>query len=124
MTLKKYLLVMISMSFICWSLWAYIVFSIDPESTNWIGFALFYILLFLSLAGTFSIGGFFMRFKLLKQTIAFRSVKEAFRQSFLLSLLIIACLVLLSRDLFSWLNLGLLIAGLTILEFFWLSLSE
>ena len=124
MTLRKYLLIMIIMTAICWGLCAYVIFSIDPEVTNWIGFSLFYISLFLALAGTFAICGFFIRFKLLKQLIAFRVVKEAFRQSFLLSLLVVASLFLLSKDLFSWVNLSLLIAALTILEFFWLSLSD
>jgi len=115
---------MLVMTLVCWLLFAYVVFSIDPEVTNWIGFSLFYVSFFLALAGSFAICGFFIRFKLMKQLIAFRVVKEAFRQSFLLSLLIIASLYLLSKDLFSWLNLSLLIVGLTILEFFWLSLSD
>jgi hypothetical protein len=124
MTLSRYLLTMSIATLICWSLWLCVIFTINPEKTNWIGFTLFYVSIFLALSGTFAIAGFFFRFKIRRQLIAFRSAKEAFRQSFLLATLIVASLILLSRDLFSWLNLSLLLLGLTILEFFWLSLSE
>lgn len=106
---------------LCWISWACVLFSVNPETTNWIGFALFYLSLFLSLAGTAAIAGFVIRFVGLKHKLVFNSVKIAFRQSFLFAFLIIAVLFLLSESLFTWLNSGLLIAGLTILEFFLIS---
>ncbi len=121
MTLKKYLITMIIASVFSWGAWFWVVFNINPEITNWIGFALFYVSLFLAIIGTSAILGFVIRFAVLKQDLAFRVVKEAFRQSFLFATLIIVSLVLLSHNLFTWLNLLFLVLSLSILEFFLLS---
>jgi hypothetical protein len=101
---------------ICWAAFASIIFTVDPETTNWVGFLLFYLSLFISLVGTFSIIGFLFRFTLLKRDLAFRSVKEAFRQSFLLSFLIIASMFLLAKNLFNWFNIAVMGVGLTVFE--------
>ena len=109
------------MTLICWICWAYIAWTVNPETTNLIGFILFYLSLSLSLSGSAALIGFLVRFAVLKQTLAFRSAKEAFRQSFLFSALLIASLILLSKGLFTWLNAGLLVVGLSALEFFLIS---
>ncbi len=123
MTLKKYLLIMSITTAICWLIWTYVLWMINPVLTNWIGFVLFYSSLFLALIGTGAIFGFAVRFIALKKELAFRLVKESFRQSFLFALLIIISLILLSYNLFTWLNLILLIFGLSVLEFFMLSFT-
>ena len=123
MSLKKYLVLMAVTTLLCWLCWSYIIFTVNPEITNWIGFCLFYVSLFLSLVGTATLIGFIVRFIALKQALAWRLVKEAFRQSFLFSLLIVVSFILLSKNLFSWVNLGLLVISLSILEFLMLSLT-
>ena len=124
MTLRSYLTVMAVMTIICWSVWTFLFFAVNPEITNWIGLFLFYAALFLALVGTTALAGFIVRFIALKQELVFKLVKEAFRQSFLFSTLIIASLILLSRNLFSWLNLFFLVAAISILEFFLISYSK
>ena len=109
---------------ICWIIFIYVILSINPDTTNWIGFLLFYSSLFLSIIGTTAIVGFIIRFIAIKQKLAFHSVKEAFRQSFLFALLIIISLLLLERNLFTWLNLFFLIASLSILEYFLISYEK
>ncbi len=121
MTLKSYLVIMISTTLVCWFGWIYVLFTINPEYTNWLGFLLFYLSLFLSLIGSSALIGFFIRFIILKHELAFRAVKEAFRQSFLFAILIIIALILLSFDLFTWLNILFLVVALSVLEFFMLS---
>lgn len=106
---------------ICWSAFAYVIFTVNPVITNWIGFTLFYTSLFLAIIGTAAILGFVIRFVAMKKEIAFRLVNEAFRQSFLFAILLIVSLILLSQELFTWLNLFFLIIGLSVLEFFMLS---
>lgn len=123
MTLRGYSIIMILATIISWSLWVLIVRLVNPEVTNWIGFSLFYFSLFLSLLGTSALIGFFIRI-ILKQELVFKLVKDAFRQSFLFSFLILASLILLSKDLFSWLNVAFLILALSILEFFLLSYEQ
>jgi hypothetical protein len=112
------------MTVVCWTAWTYILIIINPAVTNWIGFLLFYVSLFLALTGTAALVGLLIRFIALKHELVFKSVKEAFRQSFLFAFLIVAVLFLISRDLFTWLNLGLLIVGLSVLEFFLLSYTK
>jgi hypothetical protein len=124
MTLKRYLTIMGIATSVCWLLWLYIIFSIDPWITNLLGFILFYTSLSLAMIGSFALVGFFVRFVALKQILAFHSVKEAFRQSFLFSLLIIISLNLLSKGLFTWLNLFFLVTSLSVLEFFLLSYEK
>ena len=121
MTLKSYLILMFCATAICWSSFALVLNTTDPFSTNWLGFALFYFSLFMSVVGTSAIFGFLIRFALLRQALAFRLVADAFRQSFLLSLLVVVSLALSSMRLFSWLNLFLLIGGTAALEYFLIS---
>ena len=124
MTLRSYLIIMIITTLLCWTAWFYILWMVNPEATNWAGFLLFYLSLFLALVGIIAIIGFLIRFIGLKHELAFRSVKNAFRQSFLFSFFIIMILFLLSQELFSWLNVIFLVIGLSVLEFFIISYSK
>jgi hypothetical protein len=118
MTLRVYLFIMAIATSICWIAFVFILRTVDPTITNLLGFALFYISLFLSLSGTAAIIGFLVRFVGLKREMIFFSVKTAFRQSFLFAFLIIAILFLSAHNWFTWLNLFLLVVGLSLLEFF------
>jgi hypothetical protein len=124
MTLKNYLILMIITTLVCWGVFAGVVITIDPTTTNLPGFIMFYASLFLSLLGTSAIIGFIFRFWLLKQQLAFRAVSEAFRQSFLFVILILASLFLLSQHLFTWINITFLIVAVALLELFLISYSR
>ena len=121
MTLKNYLLVMSFLSFFCWAIFLFVASLVDPTSTNWLGFVLFYLALFLSLSGTSALIGFIIRFFVAKKQLAFNLVKLSFHQSFLFSLFIIFLLILKSQQLFNWLNLFLLLIIFTILDLFLIS---
>lgn len=118
MTLKNYLLVMGVLSAFCWGIFLFVASLVDPTSTNWLGFALFYAALFLSLSGTGALIGFIIRYLANNKQLEFNLVKISFQQSFLFSLFIIFLLVLKSQQLFNWLNLFLLVIIFTILELF------
>lgn len=118
MTLKNYLFVMGVLSAFCWGIFLFVASLVDPTSTNWLGFSLFYLALFLSLSGTGALIGFVIRFIAAKKQLAFNLVKLSFRQSFLFSLFIIFLLILKSQQLFNWLNLFLLLIIFTIIELF------
>ncbi|MDD3285306.1 MAG: hypothetical protein PHG95_01580 [Patescibacteria group bacterium] len=118
MTLKNYLIVMGAMTAICWGIFAMMLNFIDPTATNWLGFVLFYVALFLALSGTAALIGFIIRFVALRRELAFYAVATAFRQSFLFALFIVISLFLLSINLFTWLNLILLLIIFSILELF------
>ena len=118
MTLKNYLLVMSVLTAICWGIFFFVAGMIDPFTTNWLGFVLFYSSLFLALSGLAALVGFLFRFVILKKDLAFQAVKVAFRQSFLFSLFLIAALFLKAGGLLNWLNTILLIIAFAILELF------
>lgn len=124
MSLRSYLLLMIFATSLCWSAFAMVLYSINPDITNQVGFSLFYLSLFLAVSGTASIIGFIIRFIGLKHEMAVCSVKAAFRQSFLFAGMIVISLLLLANNLFSWLNLVLLIVGLSVLEYFLISYAQ
>ena len=124
MKLRSYLIIMILGAIICWGAFAYVLFTVNPESTNWVGFTLFYSALFLALSGTIAILGFVIRFVALKNELVFNSVKNAFRQSFLFAFAAISILFLLANNYFSWANLILVVVGLSVLELFLLSYQK
>jgi hypothetical protein len=124
MSLRLYLLIMTIMTIFCWLVFGYVISTVNPEATNGTGFFLFYLSLFFSLIGTTAIIGFIVRFIFLRHELVINKVIVAFRQSFLFSTFAVALLFLLSRSLLSWLNLLLLIIGLSALEFFLLSYSR
>ncbi len=124
MTLRTYLVIMFVTTLLCWVAFVFVLWTVNPEVTNWLGFILFYLSLFLSIVGSSAIVGFIVRFIGLKHELAFRSVRDAFRQSFLFSFFVVATLLLLSQDLFSWLNLFFLVVGLSVLEFFLISYNK
>ncbi len=121
MTLKNYLTVMSFLTLICFAIFFYVATTVDPHSTNWLGFVLFYSSLFIALVGLITLIGFLLRYFILKQGLAFNLVKLSFRQSFVLSLFLILGLFLQANDLLTWLNLVFLIAGFSILEVFLIS---
>jgi hypothetical protein len=106
---------------ICWAAWAVVVQSINPETTNWIGFLLFYGSLFLAVVGTSALVGFCIRFVLLRKELVLRQVAVAFRQSFLFAVIIVGSLILQSFRMLTWYNALLLVVALTVLEFFLIS---
>ncbi|MCU0679764.1 MAG: hypothetical protein MUF50_00445 [Planctomycetes bacterium] len=123
MTLKSYLLIMVGSSSLCTAALLFIFNFVNPDKTNWLGFLLCYLAIFLSASGWSAVIGFFVRFLIMRQKLLFRAVREAFRQAFLLAILVSSTLFLLARDLFSWLNVALLILAIALLELFLSSLQ-
>lgn len=109
------------MTIVCALAFSYVVWTVNPAETNGAGFLLFYLSLFFSLIGIAALIGFLIRFVFLRRELALNKVIVAFRQAFLFAAFAAAALFLLSRGLATWLNLIILIIGLSALEFFLLS---
>lgn len=101
---------------VCWTVFLFVSSVINPEATSWLGFALFYLALFMAVSGTASLIGFLIRFVALRHELVFYAVKIAYRQSFMFALFIIITLILLSQGLFTWLNLVMLVTVFVIAE--------
>lgn len=112
------------LSGICWLVVGFILNLVDPEATNWLGIALFYISFFLASSGTAAILGFLVRFGLMKKEMEFNLVKVAFRQSFLFGLFLVLALFLLSQHLFTWINIILLVVVFAVIELFFINYKK
>lgn len=121
MTLRVYLLLMTIATIIFWLALALIVLNTNPVTAEPSALGLFYLILTFAVTGTGAILGFLIRFLALKQELIAQSVLIAFRQALLGAVLVIGVLFLFSQQLFSWLNLSLLLLTLSALEFFMLS---
>lgn len=121
MSLRKYLIIMVIGSLICWGACFLVIWKIDPYSSGFLGLTFFYLILFLTLLGTLSLIGFLGRYIFLRKSVLFHHVGVSLRQAILFSLLITFSLLLQSHRLFTWWNGILLILSLTLLEFFFLS---
>lgn len=121
MTLKKYLFSMSFLSLLFWLVFVFVAKLINPETSNWIGFSLFYLSLFLAASSVLALLGFVFRLIFLRKIPPFTLAKTSFRQSFLFSFLLIAILLMLAESLFSWLNIIIVILILSILEYIFIS---
>jgi len=120
MPLRRYLFIMGFGTLISWGALVLVILNIDPFASGFIGLFSFYVMLFLSLMGTFSLFGFFVRIIFVRRSVLFRHIGVSLRQSVLFSLLIMISLMLQANSLFTWWNAILLILGLALLEFFFL----
>ena len=118
MTLKNYLIVMSVVTVMCWSVFVLMLNMINPLTTNYLGFGLFYFSLFLALSGPAALIGFVFRFVALRKSLVFQSVRNAFRQSFLFALFLGISVFLLPLDLFTWFHVIWLLIIFIVLELF------
>ena len=103
MTLRDFLLAVAGVTIISWLAWVTALLYIDPSDSGVVGITVFYISLFLSLVGTFSLAGLGVRVaaKRLNQEnmVAFRFVSPSIRQSLWFALLVVVSLFLLAQNL-------------------------
>lgn len=121
MSLKKYLVLMSSITLFCWLTWLVVLFYINPREAGFVGFTMFYLSLFLALVGTFSLIGFFARVWFSRETFIFRHLGVATRQSIWFSILLVAGLMLQGGGMLKWWSALLLVIFLVLFEFFFIS---
>jgi hypothetical protein len=121
MTLRQYLSWMLATTALCWLGWIAVVETIDPSEGGFLAFFLFYAALCLSLVGTFSVAGLVVRAIFGRHEPITRHATTSFRQSLLLTALLVGSLFLRSRALLNWWNLLLFISTLTAAEFLMIS---
>ena len=103
---------------------ALVLFRVNPETAGLLSFALFYLSLFLTVTGLISIVSFLVRVVARREELLSRLVALSFRQAVLFALLAVSALALHSRHLLSWWNALFLVAAVTLVEFFFLSLGR
>ncbi len=123
-TLKRYLILMIISTLVAWAAWWAVVNYLDPQATGNLSFWFFYLSLLIAIVGTATLIGFGLRRLIHRHDVIFRQVSISFRQGILLGIAIILSLLLQGQNLFTWWNFVILIAILTIIEFFFLSVRR
>lgn len=116
MTLKQLLILIGVATGLLWFAWFWVLLSIDPFATNFIGFLLFYLTLYLSLGGSIALGGFSLRKARMKEHPNFHLVSISFRQSAIISTMLISLLLLQGLTLLVWWHILVLIALATFAE--------
>lgn len=90
-------------SIIAWAMFVLVIFSFDPAVAGLTGFFLFYISIFLSIFGSFSVVGILIKYKIMKNDeVVFRQVKRTFRQAFVFALFIVVILFLAQYEFLNW----------------------
>ncbi len=123
-TLRHYLYLMVFGTLLCWAAWLIVLFNIDPRASGGIGLASFLVSLFLGLLGTFALLGFLFRRAFLRSAVAFDHIGVSVRQGMLLALVLVLALALKATGLYAWWVLVFLVAGISLLESFFLTRSS
>jgi hypothetical protein len=124
MTLQQFLTLMTITTLVLYVVFASVVVYFDPTSSGAGSYLFFYLSLGLSLVGSFTIGGYFLRRFFTPKQIAFRDIMTASRQAVLLSILVLMSLWLKQINGLSFMNVTLLIVFLAAAEFFILSKKQ
>ncbi|MBL7021857.1 hypothetical protein ISR92_00815 [Patescibacteria group bacterium] len=123
MTTRKYLLYLSLITVIAWILWVMVVRFIDPTTGASLALLLFYLALFISLAGTFTLIGYFLRMLTAGNEITGIRLSISGRQGILFSILVIISLMLKGNGQLNWLTVVITILILSLIEFLFLSIS-
>lgn len=111
-----YFIVLLTAILLSWSSWIYVLFAVNPDQSGLIGFFLFYLSLFLSLSGTFTFLGFFLRRRFVPDGLPWQQIKLSFRQGLFLSFFFNFGLYLASQNMLRWWNSLLLIVVIMVFE--------
>lgn len=115
---KQYLITIGVASAFSWIAWAMVLTQLDPYESTGTGLSLFYISLFFSLIGTFTLLGFSLRRWLSKEEIEYQHLSVSLRQGFLLSFCTLGCIAFLMVDILRWWNGLMLVAIAVLVEMF------
>ncbi|HLC64296.1 MAG TPA: hypothetical protein VJK25_03060 [Patescibacteria group bacterium] len=124
MTIKQYLWLMIACTLLCWAGWLLVLFFINPDTTSFMGFLMFYLSLFFTLIGSLALLSYLLRLVFNRIYTRVEKIQISFRQAIFFAIVIIGSLFLQSNRLLNWLNTILLVALVTFIEFLIISLKK
>ncbi len=124
MTHNKYLAVIGTAGLVSWIAWVVVINKLDPFESPGLALALFYISLFFALACTFTVLGFYFRLWLNKNEIYYQHIHTAFRQGVLLTVIALGCLTFQIMGVLTWWSGLLLIATITLFEFYFMAREQ
>lgn len=124
MNLFKYLIILGACTGLCLIAWLFVVFLMNPEQGGWLAALFFYISLWFTLAGGFSIAGVLVRGQVYQDEIAHKLVRDAMRQGSIFAILIIIALILQSGRVLTWWNFIIIVLAAVSAELFFISYKK
>lgn len=125
MTFRQYIFSMFVGTLLSYISWAIVITSIDPLTAGFFGFTLFYLSAFTSLMGSLIIFSLLLRVYVIKRKLLLtKQVAISTRQAVLLAVVFVGALMLQSMKILNWWNTFFLVGGLTVIEFFIISLKR
>lgn len=124
MSLKAYIWSLIFSTTLALSAWLFVLFNIDPYESGLLGQIFFYFSFWLFVLGVLVNILVWLRVRFLGGVQAMETMSLSFRQGFLLSSLFVALLILKANDYLVWWLGLLLVAGIFLMELFFLSKEE
>lgn len=124
MTFRLFLIIMSLASLAAWVGWFIVLQSVDPTRSGTLGFLLFYLMLSTALVGTFSVLGVLGRIWRKTDELVVRICARSFRQSILLTGVIIGWLFLTGVEFLRWWTIVLLILIIAFIELIFLSMKK
>jgi hypothetical protein len=121
---NKYILIIFFTALFSWFGFYIVILKIDPEESTELGLGLFFSSLFVALTCTLTLIGYFLRIWFHKNEIFGNHINIALRQGILLSLCASLCLVFLLLNVLTWWIGFILVALITLLEFYFMSRTE
>ncbi|MCH8049364.1 hypothetical protein IH979_01490 [Patescibacteria group bacterium] len=121
MNLRQYIFTFGFGTAIAWMAWFIVLMNIDPATVGIAGFIVFYVTLFVGLAGLFTTIATVIRVWRYRRGDFEDAVKRSLRQGVTLAGLVEGALLLASRSLLTWWTLILLVAFVALIEFFFLT---
>lgn len=103
---------------ISWLAFYLVINKLDPFASTGLALALFFVSLFFALTSTFSVIGFYIRVWVNKNEIYYDHINVSLRQAILLTLITLGCLLFQLLSVLTWWSGLLLIAAVTMIEFY------
>ncbi len=118
MTHKRYVGIIALTALSSWAGWLLVVNKLSPFDNMELALILFFITLFIALACTFTVIGFYFRLWLFKNEIFYKHINVALRQGIFLAIIAVFALVFQMLMVLNWWSGLLLITIAVLLEFY------
>jgi hypothetical protein len=124
MNLKQYILALTIGTLIACTAWIVVLLNIDPLTSGWSAFAIFYLTFFIASTGLITTISTLIRTLFLKpKHTTDHHISTSLRHGVLIGILVLSTLILLHEDILSWWVLLLSILAVSLIEFLALSLK-
>ncbi len=121
MSHNKYISIIATAGIVSWISWIVVINKLNVFESMGISLLLFFLSLSIALICTFTIIGFYFRVWLNKNEIYYHHIQIAFRQSILLTLMVIGAMFFQILRILTWWSGGLLILTILLIELYFIS---